>query len=240
MNVSLDSMETELQNPSHGVPPIVLLVEDDPDTRNLYETALEYAGLWVAPTADPADALEYAADLRPDTVVMDVEVPTLREGLALAKAFRESPRTTGTPLVGVTALDPSKVRPGAALFTRLFYKPVRIHQLVRQVKWLSTQSAVLRERSELARAKVPALLARSNTLLDKSHRITGQISDGLGRTADALEDSTLRTCPKCRKPLLFSERRIVDGTTFDYYLSCRNGCGMFCYDHSRRKLVILV
>jgi hypothetical protein len=52
--------------------------------------------------------------------------------------------------------------------------------------------------------------------------------------------STVRTCPKCHKTLVFSERRSLEGTTFDYYSPCRNGCGLYCYDPSRRKMVTLV
>jgi DNA-binding response OmpR family regulator len=235
-------METEIPNSPGGVPPIVLLVEDDADTRDLYQTALGFAGLWVAQAADADDALEYAIDLRPDAVLMDIALPAAGDGLGLARALRESTRFSETPIVAVTGLEPRKVGGGAELFSAIFYKPVRLTTLVRRVKWLSLKSSVLRERSTRARARVPHLVAKSTELLNRSARI-GERRLGLpGGSSDevSLASTTVRTCPKCRKPLLFSEQRTLDGTTFDYYSPCRNGCGLFCYDHSRRTMVTLV
>jgi len=220
------------------VPPIVLVVEDDPDTRNLYQTAFDTAGLWVAHAADAADGLEYAMDLRPDSVVMDIAIPSIEDGLTLARAFRQNPKTADTPLIAVTGVQPAKLSPYAGLFTKLFFKPVRLDHMVRQVSWLSSRSAVLRERSDRARARVPALLAKSTELLLRSSRLVERSPDDVaGFTEDA---STFRTCPKCQKPLVFSERRSLDGTTFDYYSPCRVGCGLFCYDHSCRNMITLV
>ena len=222
----------------HAVPPIVLVVEDDPDTRNLYQTAFDTAGLWVAHAADAADGLEYAMDLRPDSVVMDIAIPSIEDGLTLARAFRQNPKTADTPLIAVTGVEPAKLNPYAGLFTKLFFKPVRLDHMVRQVTWLSSRSAVLRERSDRARARVPALLAKSTELLIRSSRLLERSPDDVaGFTEDA---SMSRTCPNCQKPLLFSERRSLDDTTFDYYAPCRAGCGLFCYDHSRRKMITLV
>ncbi len=102
-------METEAPYPSIGVPPIVLLVEDDADTRDLYQTALGFAGLWVAQAADADDALEYAIDLRPDSVLMDIALPAPGDGFGLARALRESTRFSETPIVAVTGLEPGKL-----------------------------------------------------------------------------------------------------------------------------------
>ena len=235
-------METEVPNSPDGVPPIVLLVEDDADTRDLYQTALGFAGLWVAQAADADDALEYAIDLRPDAVLMDIALPAPGDGFGLARALRESTRFSDTPIVAVTGLEPGKLGVDADLFSAIFYKPVPLDKLVRRVKWLSLKSSVLRERSTRARARVPRLVAKSTELINRSARISEKRLGLLGGSSDeaSLASTIVRTCPKCRKPLLFSEQRTLDGTTFDYYAPCRNGCGLFCYDHSRRSMVTLV
>lgn len=233
-------METQSPNPVSGVPPIVLLVEDDADTRDLYETALGFAGLWVAQAADADAALEYAMELRPDSVVMDIAIPAVDDGLALARALRDQSRVVETPIIAVTGLDPAKVQTEAGLFTTVFYKPVRLDQLVRRVKWLSLKSAVLRERSNRARSRVPALVAKSNELLNRSATLAGQLINGSSPLMEPEALSAVRTCPKCRKPLHFTERRTLEGTIFDYYRPCRNGCGLYCFDHSRGKMITLV
>ena len=227
-----------------GVPPIVLLVEDDADTRALYEAALGFAGLWVAHAAGADDALEYAIDLRPDTVVMDVALPKVDDGLELARALRENSRLAETPLVAVADVAAAKVLVDTQLFRTIFYKPVKLDQMVRRVKWLSVGWAVRRERSVHAPAQAPQVVARTTELRDLSPRREQRSSTLLGGSAEASESpaatATVRACPKCRKPLFFSERRTLDGTTFDYYAPCRSGCGLFCYDHSRRRVITLV
>ena len=234
-------MDPQVDNTSSSLPPIVLLVEDDPDTRELYDSALRVAGLWVDQTADPADALDHAMDLRPDTVLMDLEIPKLSDGFELARALRENARTAETPLVAVTALDPRAVRAAAPLFTTVFYKPVRLERMVRRVRWLSTRAAVLKERGARVRPGGPALTSKAHELIDRTRALERErleISlDSQGQLATA---STVRTCPRCRKPLLFAERRMLEGATFDYYSPCRNGCGLFSYDHSRRRMITLV
>ena len=238
-------MDAQLLTSSSGLPPIVLLVEDDADTRDLYETAFGFAGLWVAKAAGADDALEYALDLKPDSVVMDVAIPAVPDGLGLAKALRENPRSVETPIVAITDVDRVRLGTDAQLFTAVFYKPVRLDQMVRQVRWLSQKAALLRERSEQARSRVPSLIAKSTELINKSaaigerrQRILSALTEDSGDPS--ITASTVRTCPRCHKTLMFSERRTLDGTTFDYYSPCRNGCGLFCYDHSRRKMITLV
>ena len=234
-------MGTQVENTAPDLPPIVLLVENDPDTRSLFDTALQFAGIWVAQTADPADALEYATDLRPDTVLMELAIPKLSDGVELARALRQNPRTAETPLVAVTSLDAQAVRAATPLFTTVFYKPIHLEHMVRRVRWLSARAAVLSERSARARARGPALTSKAQELVQQSRELRRQRREISLELQDQIASSSVvRSCPRCRKPLLFSERRVLDGTTFDYFLPCRNGCGLFCYDHSRRTLVTLV
>ena len=58
---------------SAGVPPIVLLAEDDPDTLERYLRALEAAGMWVATAAGSQEAMLSAVELQPDLVVTDID-----------------------------------------------------------------------------------------------------------------------------------------------------------------------
>jgi hypothetical protein len=133
------------------------------------------------------------------------------------------------------------VRTATPLFTTVFHKPIRLDHLVRRVRWLSARAAVLAERSARARARGPALKSQARELVGQSRELQRQRKEiSLELQAQVAPEATVRICPGCRKPLLFSERRLLDGTTFDYYLPCRNGCGLFCYDHSRRTLITLV
>ena len=228
-------MSAPPQTATAGLPPIVLLVEDDADTRDLYETALGMSGFWVAKAAEPDDALEYAKDLRPDSILMDIGLPTPAEGFFLARAFRQEPRLAQTSIVGVTGFEPETIQDGADLFTALFYKPVPLDLVVRRLRWLSAKSAVLRARAERAKARVPQLVSKSEELKNRAARL----QDALLQSASATAEHP-RYCPKCRKLLQFTERRTLSGTSFDYFSPCTTGCGIYCYDRSRHKLVALV
>jgi DNA-binding response OmpR family regulator len=219
-----------VQHLSSSLPPIVLVVDFDRDTRELYETAFGLAGLWTAEAADPDDAFSYAAELRPNGIVLDPALPSPAEGLRLARQMHDDARLTGVPLVAATSLGLDTLTVDG-VFTEIFSKPVQLDPFVRHVRWLAARCAVLRERSERARAKVPRLIEKSGELRSRAAAFHERIS------SIPLE---VRACPQCRKALRFVERRQLDGVLFDYYSPCPSGCGLYCYDHSRRKLISLV
>jgi len=213
------------------LPPIVLVVDPNPDTREMYETALGLAGVWMGHAQESDDALQYAFELRPDTVVIDLGLPGPAQGLALARKLREDPRTAGTPIVAVTVAERSGAAAQSGVFQEIFAKPVQLDCFVRHMRWLAAQAAVLRERNARTRARAPEIVAESARLLSRSADVNRRISTVPLET---------RPCPDCRKPLRFVERRALDGVLFDYYTSCPSGCGLYCYDHSRRSFVLIL
>jgi two-component system response regulator (stage 0 sporulation protein F) len=58
-------------------PPVVLVVEDDPNQRALYEEELTDEGYTVITAEDGRQALEVAQNQPPDLVVMDVNMPKM-------------------------------------------------------------------------------------------------------------------------------------------------------------------
>jgi DNA-binding response OmpR family regulator len=55
---------------------IVLVVEDDRDTRDMYEALLNAEGFRGTKAADPVEASAYAKDFHPDAVLTDLGHPT--------------------------------------------------------------------------------------------------------------------------------------------------------------------
>jgi two-component system alkaline phosphatase synthesis response regulator PhoP len=76
----------------------ILLVEDDPKTRETLVLYLQREGYEVATAADGVEALERARTWEPHLVVLDLMLPRL-DGLAVCRELRE----TGMPIVMVTA-----------------------------------------------------------------------------------------------------------------------------------------
>src|SRR3954463_6939580 len=78
-----------------GSPPEarLLVVDDEPNIRELLSASLRYAGFEVAPAADGQQALTLAESFRPDLLVLDVMMPGL-DGFGVVSRMRQSGRHT--------------------------------------------------------------------------------------------------------------------------------------------------
>ena len=71
--------------------PLILIVDDDPNQRALYEEEMRDEGYEVATASDGREALQKADELHPDLVVMDVNMPVM-DGLDTMSRLLESQR----------------------------------------------------------------------------------------------------------------------------------------------------
>ncbi|MGX7709009.1 response regulator [Methylobacterium sp. Gmos1] len=83
---------------------LVLVVDDDPATRDLLARFLRRDGFTVATAADGRAGLEQARRLRPRVVLLDVTMPRM-DGWAVLRALRADPEFGATPVIMVTVLD---------------------------------------------------------------------------------------------------------------------------------------
>ena len=211
-------------------PPIVLIVEDDADTREMYHAALEFDGFWVVDTSLANDAVVRAAEIRPDIIVTDIGLNGPMDGVSLAQQLRSDARTSEIPLLAITGRDPRTLGEKSALFEDVLLKPVLPDHLSQKIKDTLERSRALSLRSAAARAKVPELLARSHRLLNFSEKMAERA---------ARMPHTERACPGCGVPMVWVDCRTRRGVSFDYYRPCENGCGRFCYNRRERRIVPL-
>ena len=87
----------------HATPP-VLVVEDDPVTRELYGVALKTAGFNVRTARDGLEALIAVEEERPSAIVLDLGLPRLN-GSDLRKELASRADTRTIPVVVVTGSD---------------------------------------------------------------------------------------------------------------------------------------
>ena len=80
---------------------LVLVVEDDEDTRSLYVEALSAMGYRTADEPDGARGVETAVRIRPDAILMDVSMPVL-SGIDATRRLKEDPRTSGCLIILMT------------------------------------------------------------------------------------------------------------------------------------------
>jgi DNA-binding response OmpR family regulator len=82
----------------------ILVVEDDDDSRVIYEEILSVAGHRVITAADGEEAIAYALRLPFDLIILDLCLPKV-DGVRVIKELRSSPAAESTPIITVSAAD---------------------------------------------------------------------------------------------------------------------------------------
>ena len=80
----------------------ILIVEDDPDLRELLAYELAQEGFGVDATGFGAEALRLCQRRTPDLVLLDLMLPDY-SGLEICRALRRAPETEDVPIVFLTA-----------------------------------------------------------------------------------------------------------------------------------------
>ncbi len=81
--------------------PLVLVVDDDRDGRELYSVGLQAAGFRVEEAADGFEAVDKGFKLKPHVILMDLLMPRL-DGWQVVSWLKKNPVTQQIPIVAVT------------------------------------------------------------------------------------------------------------------------------------------
>jgi diguanylate cyclase (GGDEF)-like protein len=87
--------------------PLVLVADDDPTHRMVIQEVLEQTGFRVLTAEDGKVAMEMFRKLRPDVVLLDVEMPHM-DGFSVCEAIRAQETDWETPIFIVTGLEDSE------------------------------------------------------------------------------------------------------------------------------------
>ena len=82
--------------------PLVLIVDDNVDAREMYAIYLEHAGFRAAEAADGETALEMVRAERPAVILMDATMPRM-DGWEAARRLKADGDTRSIPLIMLTA-----------------------------------------------------------------------------------------------------------------------------------------
>src|SRR5437764_10887233 len=106
------------------VNPVVMLVEDFRDTREMMRRMLELRGCRVVEAANGQEAIELSQGGGLDLVLMDLNMPVL-DGFTATMRIREYERTRDVAVVCVTAYDTAESRAaaGSVGFSHYVAKP---------------------------------------------------------------------------------------------------------------------
>jgi CheY-like chemotaxis protein len=214
-------------------PPLILVVDPDPETRALYAAGLGLSGWIVDGVTDGREALAKAIRYRPLAIVTETRVPRL-DGFTLCRLLRCDPDTCHIPILVVTSDAEPRCLAAAeeAGADRVLIKPCVPEELERAIEAsLRTTGNKGSPRTATAPDAAPKPSARARMLVRTHQRAE--------TTTPPLPPPGL-FCPRCDKPLTYQKSYVggvsaKHGEQWDTY-ECRAGCGLFQYRQRTRKL----
>lgn len=81
--------------------PLILVVDDFLDNRQMYAEYLAFSGLRVEEAENGHEALEKAFKMLPDLIVMDLSLPGI-DGWEATRRLKADPRTKRIPVIALT------------------------------------------------------------------------------------------------------------------------------------------
>ncbi|MGH7445846.1 MAG: response regulator transcription factor [Longimicrobiales bacterium] len=122
----------------------ILIVDDDPNSRDIVQTFLESRGYQVATAEDGQEALAKLEELKPGLVLLDVMMPGM-DGWEVARVIKNHPDFGRTRVVMLTARSDFSdktegLRAGADDY---IVKPIRLEELAERVE----KNLAVREKS---------------------------------------------------------------------------------------------
>ena len=81
--------------------PLVLVVEDYQDAREMYAAYLMFSGYRVAEATNGVEAIEKTVELLPDIILMDLALPVM-DGWEATRRLKLDDRTKHIPIVALT------------------------------------------------------------------------------------------------------------------------------------------
>jgi len=117
--------------------PLVLIVEDDPETRQFYSDALAADGFATNQAHNGHQAFAKALEIGPDLILTDIAVPGL-DGIELCRRLRADTRTRAVPVLAITGYGdrqyPDRARGAGA--DHVLIKPCDAEMIVREARRL--------------------------------------------------------------------------------------------------------
>jgi CheY-like chemotaxis protein len=128
------------------MPETILIVEDNAQAREIFETILADAGYRTLQAADGLEALAQVEAERPALILLDLMMPRM-SGLEVCRRLKRAPATAGIPILVVTAArqfatKEEAINCGAEDFIG---KPIREPDLLARVRALLKVQGVRRE-----------------------------------------------------------------------------------------------
>lgn len=110
----------------------ILVVDDDPNFRQLYKTALQFADFNVVTASDGLAALRHIEQDPPSLVILDLNMPCV-DGWSVLRELSAHESTRGIPIIVVTGADLDRARLQAKATIRKPVMPEQVLPLIDRV-----------------------------------------------------------------------------------------------------------
>ena len=100
-----------------AAPPLILIVDDIGDNRQMYAEYLEYGGYRVEQAGSGAEAVVFAEEVTPALIVMDLSMPDM-DGWEAIRRIRSNARTASIPILVVSGYSLDATQRGIAVGAR--------------------------------------------------------------------------------------------------------------------------
>jgi CheY-like chemotaxis protein len=115
--------------------PLILIVDDNVDAREMYGTYLQHEGFRWAEAVNGQDAITQTRNERPSLILMDATMPRM-DGWEAARILKADSATKDIPLIMLTAhaFDEHRERAKKAGADAFLAKPVLPDQLTAEIR----------------------------------------------------------------------------------------------------------
>lgn len=113
----------------------ILYIEDNPDNRLLIRRVLQAEGYEVVEAVDGQTGMQRAADVQPDLILMDINLPEI-DGYEVTARLKQLPGLSRIPIIAVTAnvMKGDREKTLAAGCDGYIQKPIDIDLLPGQIE----------------------------------------------------------------------------------------------------------
>ena len=114
---------------------LILVVEDNEKNRKLVRDVLTFTGYRLAEAETGEDGVRLARELRPDLILMDIQLPGIN-GIAALAQIREDPALRHIPVIAVTAsaMTQDRQKIMASGFDGYQSKPINVKEFLAAVR----------------------------------------------------------------------------------------------------------
>ena len=210
----------------------ILLVDDTPANLDVLCALLEAQGYDLSLALDGPLALEIAADIHPDLILLDIAMPGM-DGYEVCRRLKADPALAAIPVVFITARDrPEDIVRGFAVGgVDYVTKPIRDEEVLARVRTHVRQhrlSLALEERNERLTRQNEELAAKNRALeaeRDQRRRLKGQLTSLVRREAERWGLEGFITRSAALQPVLEEVRLLQENAAPSVLVEGESGTG---------------